>query len=158
MARAIAKCTCSICGAQFEKIAFKNNRKEADSFIAWAEENVTTCPNCYKAQQQKETAQQAAQIKEELNLPEISAVSQKQLAFAESLRDLYLVDHLKAMRLMIKILIRFEKNFEKIEAQAKVKGKTPEELIDQAIKEAGFAKEYLLLRCGNAREIIDALK
>ena len=46
MAKAIAKCTCETCGAIFEKVATKNNRTEADNWVAWAEENITECPSC----------------------------------------------------------------------------------------------------------------
>ncbi len=48
MAKAVAVCRCRICGQEFKKEAFKYNRREADSWKAWAEENINTCPACYR--------------------------------------------------------------------------------------------------------------
>lgn len=52
MARVTAECTCRKCGAKFEKTEFKRNRTEADSWKAWAEIHIDTCPDCYKEQQE----------------------------------------------------------------------------------------------------------
>lgn len=48
MARAIAECTCATCGAKFERIQFRPNRKMADEWKEWAEENCTVCPDCWQ--------------------------------------------------------------------------------------------------------------
>lgn len=55
MARATAICTCKKCGAEFEKVATKHNRREADSWEEWAIATFDTCPDCYKAQKRQES-------------------------------------------------------------------------------------------------------
>ena len=57
MAKAIAKCVCAECGAEFERVAFKRNRREADEWIEWAQANLNKCPQCWgKEQRAKEEA------------------------------------------------------------------------------------------------------
>lgn len=62
MARAIAKCRCEHCEQEFEKIAFKYNREQAESWREWAEENFTECPECYAKRVAAEKAKKAAEI------------------------------------------------------------------------------------------------
>lgn len=50
MAKATATCTCKICGNQFTKTATKANRKDADSWVEWAEAHFDVCPACYAKQ------------------------------------------------------------------------------------------------------------
>lgn len=71
MARAIAQCTCSKCGATFEKVHFGYNRKDADQWKEWAEETLDTCPDCWWKEQQEKNAAKAAEAISELHLPEI---------------------------------------------------------------------------------------
>ena len=54
MAKATAHCRCEICGSEFEKTATKANRRDADSWVEWAEENYTVCPSCWGKQKQQE--------------------------------------------------------------------------------------------------------
>lgn len=78
MARAKAQCTCERCGQEFVKIAYKRNRAEAASFEKWAEENITLCPDCWKAEQDSKAV-------EGLALPALTGIP-KQIAWAESIR------------------------------------------------------------------------
>ena len=58
MAKAVAICKCAVCGETFEKEAYKQNRRLADEWERWAEENITVCPRCYaKEQREKEKAE-----------------------------------------------------------------------------------------------------
>ena len=56
MARAIATCTCDTCGKEFEKIAYKQNSRDANAWEAWAIKNITECPDCYHTRIEKERA------------------------------------------------------------------------------------------------------
>lgn len=89
MARAIATCTCKHCGKTFEKVKFCANRTEADSFEAWAKDNCNECPDCFKARMQKMDDEFYAKYQ----LPEIKGVSEKQVAYAESLRKKLIVSY-----------------------------------------------------------------
>lgn len=48
MAIARITLTCSKCGKEFEVTAKKRNRRECDSFEAWAANNIDICPDCRK--------------------------------------------------------------------------------------------------------------
>lgn len=50
MAKATATCTCKICGNTFTKAATKPNRREADSWVEWAQEHFDVCNSCYAKQ------------------------------------------------------------------------------------------------------------
>lgn len=56
MAKAIAECKCSECGSTFIRTTVKRNRKEAESWVAWAEKNFTQCPECWKRAQREAPA------------------------------------------------------------------------------------------------------
>jgi hypothetical protein len=89
MARAIATCTCDTCGKEFEKIAYKQNRRDANAWEAWAIKNITECPDCYHTRIEKERAAEAAeaaQKAEDHKLPELTG-SEKQVAWALRIRQ-----------------------------------------------------------------------
>ena len=54
MAIAKATCRCAICGEEFEYRTYRRNRREADSFEAWAAEHITECPDCRQARIKRE--------------------------------------------------------------------------------------------------------
>lgn len=160
MAKAIAHCTCSICGASFDRISTQRNRREADNYVAWAETHCTTCPACYRAQRQQDEAEQAAALKVELNLPEISAVSDKQRDYAERLRDRYIISHAKGLRDMARLYDDIAQPDAQADIQraAAARGITAEQFVAEGIASLGYTTPALLLRSGNAAQIIDALK
>ena len=75
------------CGHTGEVQLFGSN-KDRERKIKWYEESAL-CPECYKRQQEERCKALAA----EYNLPEITGVSDKQIAFAESLRGRYLTNY-----------------------------------------------------------------
>ena len=84
MAKARAICTCSICGATFEKTAVKYNRREADSWEEWAVQKYTICPDC----EQKQREEAAAACAEQAAAQGWATLtgSPKQVTWAEQLR------------------------------------------------------------------------
>lgn len=156
MARAKITLTCHDCGNQFEHIKFCNNRKDADSYEAWASENVTQCPTCYRA------AQLARKL-EGLNLPEITGKSDKQIAYAKKLRDNAAADS------YIKMLIPKAADYmEKCRYQvandpnvaAMVAEAAPNLTGDDAILaiwQPSMRRAYILATCGDAHTLIEAL-
>ena len=48
MAKAIAECTCTVCGKHFTRFRWCNNRREADSWEQWASTYFDRCPSCYR--------------------------------------------------------------------------------------------------------------
>lgn len=79
MAIAKAICTCKICGEKFAIQVTKRNRAEADSFEAWAAENIDVCREC----ERKAEFEHAKQETE--SLPELTG-SEKQIAWATKIR------------------------------------------------------------------------
>lgn len=72
-------CTCKNCGSEFEIRKAKRNRAEADSFKAWAIENITECREC-RARRAHEEAMQEAE-----GLPQLTG-SEKQISWAVDIR------------------------------------------------------------------------
>lgn len=157
MARAIANCKCEKCGETFEKIAFKYNRTEADKWQAWAEENCTICPDCWRKLQQEEDAAKAAEIIERFNLPEITGKSGQQIKYASDLRNKLLAQKESAERLAG--IVQFL-NDEKCKEKAAKRGMSIEEYVEKQAARAWVINGKalcIILRTGEARDIIDAL-
>lgn len=156
MARAIAKCTCAKCGEKFEKVHFGYNRKDADQWKEWAEENCTICPDCWRKLQQEEDAAKAAEIIERFSLPEITGKSEKQIKFANDLRNKLLAkpETAKNLQLIAECL-----NKEQCKEQAEKEGMSVEALVAKAAKCRWHNGEALwtVYKSGEARYIIDAL-
>ena len=95
MAKAKITCKCEICGGTFEHVRTCVNRSAADSYAEWASEYVTVCPSCHAAAKMAEAASKlnayiAENFGAEHPLPEISGVSEKQIAYAASLRTKFI--------------------------------------------------------------------
>lgn len=90
MAKARAMCTCERCGATFTKTVDKPNRAQADSWIAWAEQNIRVCPACYRAEKAAEAAAEIDKAKAEIGLAELEG-SPKQIAWAADIRGKFIV-------------------------------------------------------------------
>lgn len=95
MAKAKITCKCEICRGTFEHVRTCVNRSAADSYAEWASEHVTVCPSCHAAAKKAEAASKlnayiAENFGAEHPLPEISGVSEKQIAYAASLRTKFI--------------------------------------------------------------------
>ena len=157
MARAIANCKCEKCGETFEKIAFKYNRTEADKWQEWAEENCTICPDCWRKETQEKDAVKVAEIIERFNLPEITGKSDKQIKYASDLRNKLLAQKESAERLSG--IVQFL-NDEKCKGKAAKRGMSIEEYVEKQAARAWVINGKalcIILRTGEARDIIDAL-
>ncbi len=156
MARAIAECTCATCGAKFEKVQFRPNSKMANEWKTWAEENCTTCPDCWHKEKQEKDAAKAAEIIERFNLPEITGKSEKQIKFANDMRNELLAQPETAKNLQ---LIAECLSDERCKAQAEKEGMSVEEWVAKAAKRKWYNGEaiWTIYKSGEARYIIDAL-
>lgn len=84
MAMAIATCTCEHCGKKFEKSTVKRNCREADSWIAWAEKNITICDDCLYAERKAE-ADNISRRAVAAGLPELTG-SERQITWGQQIR------------------------------------------------------------------------
>ena len=83
MAMAEVELVCSTCGKTFTHRQKRYNRADADQYEEWARAHIDTCPDCYRAQQQKEKALETARSSQ---LPQLQG-SDKQVAWANSIRN-----------------------------------------------------------------------
>lgn len=94
---------CEHCGKEFEHIHTCQNSSEAGAYKAWARENITTCPDCYAAQKRAHqldaVSTYASSFSEQHPLPKITGVSEKQIAYASSLRGKFIRDNLMKIQL-----------------------------------------------------------
>lgn len=94
---------CEHCGKTFEHIHMCRNSTEAGTYEAWARENITTCPDCYAAQkrahQMDAVSDYISSFSEQHPLPQITGVSEKQIAYASSLREKFIRDDLLKIQL-----------------------------------------------------------
>ena len=96
---------CEHCGKEFEHIHTCRNSTEAGSYEIWARENITTCPDCYAAQKRAHQLDAVSgyisSFSEQHPLPKITGGSEKQIAYASSLREKFICDNLMKIQLDI---------------------------------------------------------
>ena len=92
MARVKIMLTCTKCGKGFEHIHTCNNSAGASSYTEWAKDNITICPDCYYAAKRAKEQATLENYMEGYHLPEITGVSDKQIAFADKLRTSFMAD------------------------------------------------------------------
>lgn len=92
MAKAVAHCTCSICGKEFTKSSQQRNRQAADRWELWAVEYYDECSDCYNdriAREREKASKQAAVEAAEMELPDLEG-SEKQVAWAVKIRKAFI--------------------------------------------------------------------
>lgn len=182
MAKATITCRCKICGKTFEHTKDCYNRADANAYEQWAEQNITVCPACYAASKKaaarsKLDAYIAENFGAEHPLPEISGVSEKQIAYAASLRS-KLIGELSSYGVKTSSFFAAEEEVQlskldeagvaEAQEQAAAEGLTAEAWFEKHRDEmiayvAGLstdtmAKIKLILEETNASKLIDALR
>ena len=156
MAKSIATCTCSTCGAKFEKEVFGHNRAEAESKRTWAEDHYDLCPACYKAKQASDDDRLAT----EFHLPALTG-TERQISYANSLR----IQHIRHIPEYFRELRAAYESFSTPEIQAKAKDHypneetTPENLAKLFVRDEYWRKaDYAALLESDAGKVIDAIR
>ena len=183
MARVKITLTCTRCGKSFEHIHMCRNSSDAASYEEWAKENVTICPACHAAAKESEKSAKLesyiAGFSEKHPLPMISGVSEKQTAYASSLRKRFISEKLASREFNINRFLALaeklhpencsESAITTLKAAAEKEGKPFDKWF------AGYRLEYLKRNCqlasaddaakiemifseSNASKIIDALR
>ena len=146
MAKASVIITCTICGKDFRHEAIRANRREADSYAAWARDHVTTCPTCYRAQQAAAADRTYQDRCAALGLPELSGVSDKQTAYAHKVRGAFLGDHYSAVEQWV-TLFRHP-DFAQV---------LPETIDKARAQSAEMDRAYVVATEANAGKLLDKL-
>ena len=114
MAKATIKTTCKKCGEKVIKSATKYNRADANNWEVWAEGQDWLCDKCKKAeiQEQRAAKNEAAAIKADImGLPKLEG-SDKQIAWAETIRQEF-IETFKGRKLKEEGAIILEKFYNK---------------------------------------------
>lgn len=182
MARVKLTLSCVCCGRQFEHVHFCNNASAAASYEGWAKENVHICPECHSKHQAEgefvKLRNYIADLGAVHRLPVINGVSEKQIAYAESLRSKFLLSLMQSganLRRFFKLAdaVRYsrldEAGLARVRECASAAGESPEEWFAQyrvfkLRREAGLPFEDAVLKIelifseSNAAELIDGLR
>ena len=183
MAMANAKCHCVECGKDFIFKKEKRNRKDADDFEIWAAANITLCPDCsWKEKQQQEKAaleDYISNFSQQHPLPEIQGVSEKQIAYADSLRSKFIAKKMLACKVDVNRFFEVASHacVETLNPDAVEKLHQEAEEADQTFEEyfadfrASFIRRFtglmqttdvskveLIFHESNASKLIDALR
>ena len=156
MAKAVATCKCATCGKEFEIIKRNmRNSTAARDFEEWASENCDECSECYKARIEAEKAERFNEIDAEVNFPTLTAVSDKQLAFASKRRIEYVAENEETIKTMSGFLKTLESRKDKLERTCAEHGTTFEAQYKKFIER--HKKEYTILTETSAGKILDVL-
>ena len=159
---AIAKITitCSECGCTFTHRKECFNRRDADNYESWAVNHIDTCPECHRKQK---AAQKAAILAAELekhgfHLPELTGASNKQIAYAQSVRERYLADNLSCIEGYYKVqqLLNDAEQVANFACICEEHGMTVEDGIQQNMQAMGLTTVQMMLTSTSAREILDS--
>lgn len=143
---------CGVCGNTFTTKRECHNMLEAELLEHKLQRRrKPICPDCYRKSKNKEAIERAAQ----LQLPEIIGRTDKQIAYAFSLRDSYICAHRGQFN-------RTKQEFEKIHPYkipvTAIKYGLPEdECVAEAFRRVGLYQAYICLAEINAQIIIDNL-
>ena len=163
MARATVHCVCATCGKEFTHIKDCFNRKEADSYEEWASVNIDECPECRRARLKRENAERAAALIERYGFPEITGVSEKQIGYANDLRNKYLCKDYTVREIEIydKIMRGMDDpemmgKFREL-ADRKFEGSI-EKMLKDTLDKYGLNEISAIRHESNASKILDALR
>ena len=155
MAKATAYCTAKHCCASLEKTLRFYSRSEAASWIKTAANRYDECSDCYKA---RKISEQDAKIAC-LGLPQISGVSDKQIAYATSLRRSFAYSNFDRMDIAQQIR---DFNVDELKQCFDADGKDMPTDISDARRALSVRydvkKEYKLCIISEASKIIDLLR
>lgn len=161
MAIATVECKCRTCGKMFTIHRKCKNSAEVSYFEDYAKDRCDECKDCYFARKKAEALEKAQRIIEENHLPEITGKSEKQIAYANDLRNRYLSEiedsQIKKVKKAIKIFGTDAWNAEIKEAAEKLYGGDIDAANRHVLTQYGIEKYYEIWRESDAGRIIDIL-
>lgn len=157
MAKASVDLVCQKCGKPFTHTHICLNSRERDNYEAWAKENVTLCRDCSREEklQEKRDQLEATLTQYGYVLPEITGVSDRQIAYAKDLREKHLFAYKNEVRLYCRTIASMRDHRDELEAAAKEQGTTVEEAWKKFTDE--YPRTYVAMFCPVAKTIIETL-
>ena len=113
------------------------------------------CPDCYNAWLRKENDRKVREALGDIALPQLTAKSDKQLAYAESKRSEYILDHVNHIKQLYAAMHMDEGKRAEITAKLATVGKTYEE--QYALILARMPKANAILTETDAGKLLDTL-
>ena len=161
MAIATVECKCRTCGKMFTVHRKCKNSAEVSYFEDYAKDRCDECKDCYFARKKAEALEKAQRIIEENHLPDITGKSEKQIAYANDLRNRYLSEiedfQIKKVKKAIRIFGTDAWNAEIKEAADKLYGGDIAAANRHVLTQYGIEKYYEIWRESDAGRIIDIL-
>lgn len=144
-------CTCKECKQEFTCKAECRDEIEAN-FKYSKFQNRAICPECVKKENMRKAEEQAKKYK----LPVIIGYTDRQIAYASSLRNQYIQKHASEIQYVQEQLEKI--NPAMISSAAEKRGIDPSLCVEQAFMQIGAGKAYVCLREKSAKRIIEVLK
>lgn len=113
------------------------------------------CPDCYKAWLREENDRKVREALGDIALPQLTAKSDKQLAYAESKRSEYILDHVNHIKQLYAAMHMDESKRAEITAKLAAAGRTYEE--QYALILAAMPKAAAILTEMDAGKLLDTL-
>lgn len=113
------------------------------------------CPDCYREWIREENARKLCETIRDITLPQLTAKSDKQLAYAESKRSEYILDHVNHIKQLYAIMHMDEDKRVEITAELAAVGKTYEDAYAHIL--ASMPKATAILTETNAGKLLDIL-
>ena len=159
MAIARVEITCAKCGCVFRHEKGCHNRRLANEYETWAADHIELCPACYAKQRADEKAAKLYEVlaKYNITLANIEGVSERQIAYAEDIRERCLANNIAYIGDYAKIRAKLadEEKVAKMRRRYEAHGVTfAEGLWCDMIKKC-VTKIDVMLNVTDASEIID---
>ena len=152
---------CSQCGREFSFVSRQADSLSVENWKEWARSNKLYCRFCYAKLMQKRIEDAGRAFVKLNSLPVIQASTEKQLAYAESVRARFIGAHLSHCRAALELLrsVDIEKIQELSRAECHESEPSAEasKVIENSFREAGLFQEYCAISQSDAKTIIAAL-
>lgn len=152
MARGEVRKICVECGNEFRTTKQFFKRADAERWEQWAEQNIDTCPECYKKAEMANHLRHALEYAKDNNLPTLSG-TEKQISWAETIRyDVLKEIKPEDMFYLRKSVTGFEASDGDMEALIAAGGTLEE--VTEMYRDI-HKRELLMLTSTSAKEIIE---
>ena len=159
MAIASVKITCTACGKDFVHRKECYNRTDASEYESWAVNHIDTCPACYAKRKASEADVKLNSVLEQFGrqLPEITGVSDKQIAYAAKVRGRYLSDNLKSVNQYLEAMQALDDPNTRAEfaKNCEAHGIAFNDAVLQNLEYLGLITVQMMLTSTSAQEILD---
>lgn len=159
MAIARIEITCTECGCIFRHEKACYNRRLANEYESWAADNIALCPACYAKQCADKKAAKLYEVlaKYDITLAKIEGVSERQIAYAEDIRERCLANNISHIGDYAKIRAKLadEEKVAKMRRRYETNGLTFAEGLWRDMLNKCVTKIDVMLNVTDASEIID---